>query len=108
IDCSSSWGPRPNSHPPPPISHAPNPTRVISSPVDPNSLVASCVCCIVIAPSPTLEVGISVSTPQAYQNDTPRFVIPVVDAWDDPRGAAGRWREDHGRLGSNADSLHNL
>ena len=37
IDSSSSCGPQPNSQPPPPIAHAPKPTRVISRPVSPNA-----------------------------------------------------------------------
>ena len=48
IDCSSSWGPQPNSQPPPPIAHAPKPTRVISRPVSPSCVVFSCVVCMML------------------------------------------------------------
>src|SRR6266536_4131619 len=45
-DCSSSCGPQPNSHPPPPIAQAPNPTRVICMPVWPSWAFFNCVLCI--------------------------------------------------------------
>ena len=46
IEASSTCGPQPNSQPPPPIAQAPYPTRVISRPVLPSSVVLSSVPCI--------------------------------------------------------------
>src|SRR5262245_60960022 len=39
IDSSSSWAPQLHSKPPPPSAQAPKPTRVISIPVEPSSVV---------------------------------------------------------------------
>src|SRR5205807_7260028 len=41
-DTWSSCGPHPNDHPPPPIAHAPNPTVVISSPLEPSARLSIC------------------------------------------------------------------
>src|SRR3989440_12404080 len=40
-ESASSWGPQPNAQPPPPIAHAPKPTVVISSPLEPSGRVGN-------------------------------------------------------------------
>src|SRR5437764_2960711 len=47
IDSSSSCRPHPNSQPPPPIAHAPKPTRVICRSLAPSVAESSCVLGIV-------------------------------------------------------------
>src|ERR1700690_1805658 len=60
IDASSGCGPQPNSHPPPPMAHAPNPTLVISRPVAPSGLVRSCV--LYMAPPSPVTAGFITKT----------------------------------------------
>src|ERR1035441_3783210 len=45
-DASSSCGPHPKDHPPPPMAHAPKPTLVIMTPLEPSGRLDNCICSI--------------------------------------------------------------
>src|SRR5688500_8356959 len=82
---SSSDGPQPKAQPPPPMAHAPNPTRVISGPA-----------------LPSLSVGIDAifsAPPGDGTTAGPRVVTrgPALDAIRLPAGPASGERREHRR-----------
>src|SRR5664280_1451423 len=47
-DASSSCGPHPKDHPPPPMAHAPKPTLVIMTPLEPSGRLDNCICSLLL------------------------------------------------------------
>src|ERR1035441_4498437 len=47
-DASSSCGPHPKDHPPPPMAHEPKPTRVIMTPLEPSGRLDNGMCFLLL------------------------------------------------------------